>query len=124
MTRDELRDRITIMLFNHGGLYISARDTADQIIALFDGYKSPEQCKAEFQIEFDAWAKEEWDKRKQEFFDKLGKEAWDDDIERFFGKKEEQSPEELNTHTCSYYPLGSEIEKCTCGKVRTMVKGR
>jgi hypothetical protein len=85
MDRKTIRDKILYCL---DAKESTKEDIADDILAIFEGWKSPEECKAEFMIEFEAWARE-------------------------------------GIHTCSYYPLGSEVEKCKfCGTVRTMKKGQ
>jgi hypothetical protein len=72
MTRDELRERIKDefddfeQCIERGGEPISGI-YADVVLALIEkeGYKSPEQCRQEFMIEFEAWAKGEYGKEGQ-----------------------------------------------------------
>jgi hypothetical protein len=66
MTRKEQEKIANIIWGTDMNYYADAMLKAEEILALFEGYKSPEQCQAEFTIGFEAWGKEEWDKRKKE----------------------------------------------------------
>jgi hypothetical protein len=57
MTRDKLKEAIKLLLTYYEG---EGDIIVEGIVMLVEeaGYKSPEQCQEEFQIEFEAWARE------------------------------------------------------------------
>jgi hypothetical protein len=75
MTRDKLREHIIDILRNVAEQgyerkrgYDGVGSFADEILTLFASWKSPEDCKAEFMIGVEAWAREEWKKRGKVLF--------------------------------------------------------